>query len=216
MSDIYTGNSSNLTPPLDEDEIETVLPEDGDPLDAASVRVAMEFMLDVEDYLNEGGQPLEVHDHWHRNDWEVDHTTWTYGYTGVGWGPSQITSNTQTGLPLDLPNGCTLNSVTVYIKPAGGHGGEPTKPSFKVFRLNPGTGVETQLGSTSTDTTTLPSYENLHAMPAVSGLAHFVDKQTYRYYITFTGEAGGQYQNGLRIVGVNVQFTTTGRDTGAA
>jgi hypothetical protein len=192
------------------------LPADGEKVKAASVNPTFEDLADAVKWLTESNMPSTPIAYWHRNDWEVADNTWTYGFT-PHWGPSQLTTGGQIGLALDLPHGCTLNTVTVYIDPAAGHGGLPTLPNVKVYKTAPDVGTQTQLGSTSTDTSgSVGAYEAIHAMPTISSINEVIDREALRYYLVFTGEAGGNFVALLRITGVQVQYTVTKRDDGAA
>lgn len=99
------------------------------------------------------------------------------------------------------PCSCQLNSVTVIIKPAGAHGGLPgTMPTLSVWRWDPTTETNTQLGSTTTDTSaSVGVYEGAHTL-TVSGLTETIDTETgTRFYALFTGESGANAVNNLNV-----------------
>ncbi len=213
MSSVYTPTA--VVPPTS-----YTIPSDGDPKTAASVNVPFQSIMDGVRYLNEGKRPSAVHSKWTHVHWQSADANWDFGF-GTQWGPKQLITATQIGGELDLPDGCTLTSVTVYIDPAngGGHGGGlPTLPGYSVFKLDPTSGIHTQIGTAKTDTSgSVPVYEALHFItPALTGLSEVINKEVNRYYIIFTGEGGGNFQAGLRIVGVQVGFTTTKQDDSAA
>jgi len=119
-------------------------------------------------------------------------------------------------LPLDLPDGAVLNSVTARYIGAGGHVTNPltdpggldlAMPLLQVLSVDSG-GVATVVGS-QLDTAVDPiDYEVMHEITA-SALAHTVLREVNRYLVRFIGERGAEYTTGALLTQVLYQATVT-------
>lgn len=147
--------------------------------------------------------------------------------SGSGWAYDSVAPtagafkyiNTSSGveclLPVAVPDGAVIREVKVYYQGGSGHaafpGGLPTMPIVNLLHYDITTAALTSLG-TQSDTTTgsAGAYENAtpHAI-TLTGLNHTVRRDVRRYFIEFTAEAGGNFQNGGVIHGVSVGYDVT-------
>lgn len=115
-------------------------------------------------------------------------------------------------VPLDLPDGATLSSLTVRFQGAAGHapfpGGAPTMPFFVLKKIDNNGGV-TPFGATTTDASgTAVAYEAAHNLTQ-AGINEVVDNATHRYVLAFTGEAGGNGIAGGLFYGITATCAMT-------
>jgi hypothetical protein len=106
----------------------------------------------------------------------------------------------------DLPDGQVLDSVTVKYDPAGGHGGLPVMPVVTVYSVDV-TGATASLGTKTDDSADVPTYEASHNI-TVSGIAHTIDKTTYRYIVRVQAE-GAVYIADAIVRGLSAAVTIT-------
>lgn len=138
---------------------------------------------------------------------------WVLTYiTGVSdqWrhGSATVVGNVQFRLNEALADGQVLSSVTVRYKGATSGTLPSTMPIVKVWRIDRD-GVETQLGSTQVDTSANnAAYTAAHNI-VVSGLAHTVDKASYKYFCEVQGGASGGSAIGSVIYRVLTTETIT-------
>lgn len=93
---------------------------------------------------------------------------------------------------LDLPHGQTLTGITARWAPAPAHGGVPTMPVLTLYKVDRD-GTQTSLGSqTDTNSGSVGAYETAHDI-AITGLTHTIDRESYRYQFTLSGETGGNF-----------------------
>lgn len=115
-------------------------------------------------------------------------------------------------LPLYLPHGAVLDSVTLQYTGATGHaafpGGAPTMPSLQIRSVTSSGGAGTLLGSTTDATATAAAYEVGHAI-TVSSIAHTVDAATNRYVAILSAEGGANWITGGHLVSLSVTCTVT-------
>ena len=133
--------------------------------------------------------------------WGVDSTTgyWTDASTG---GVLRI--------PVDVPSGAVLQTVKIWIHPAGSHGGVPTVSFLLTKRV-----VATDTNSTPTQTggsetsASVAAYETVHALTLTLTGGHTVNRAAAVYHLVLTGEGGGFALAGLQLVGVEYGYTMT-------
>jgi hypothetical protein len=119
--------------------------------------------------------------------------------------------------PLDLPDGCTLSQVAIWLKGAGGHSFTPaTMPTVRLYKCDPTTGTLTQIGITTNDGSTLSFYEAVHFVTVGGGVFEVIDNQQYRYVVGITGEAGANSIAGLEYIGTVCSITVTHLDPGGS
>lgn len=128
------------------------------------------------------------------------------------------TSSSAVGPMLDhglrVPNGATLNGVTVHILGGGGHGSLPASMPTIDVRKRPIAGTaSSSLGSATDTSATVILYEGYHTI-SVSGLSEVVDNTSYVYFIVYRAEHGANAQIGSRYYGATNTWTRVamGRD----
>jgi hypothetical protein len=132
-------------------------------------------------------------------------------FTSGDYFTSTSTTTSTVTLPLvGLPNGATLNTVTVKFKGQAAHGGAPgTMPTLKVNRRGIAAGSFTQLGSTTTDTYgSAGAYETTHDI-SVTGIAHTIDRTANTYQLVFTFEGGANAVLGASLFAISATCTIT-------
>ena len=132
-------------------------------------------------------------------------------FTSGDYFTSTSTTTSTVTLPLvGLPNGATLNTVTVKFKGQAAHGGAPgTMPTLKVNRRGITAGSFTQLGSTTTDTYgSAGAYETTHDI-SVTGIAHTIDRTANTYQLVFTFEGGANSVAGAALFAISATCTIT-------
>lgn len=103
--------------------------------------------------------------------------------------------NTAQPIKFDLPNlphGNVLSSVSIFFQgPAATTGAGPaTRPTLAVYRQEIATGLEFQIGSTTTvPYGTEAAYETYEEVRCLS-LAHTIDRSVNSYYIQVVSEGG--------------------------
>jgi hypothetical protein len=103
---------------------------------------------------------------------------------------SNLTIGRSVRFDLDVPNGATLTSVSIFFHPAPGHVGLPAQmPVATVRAASSSTGLAASVATATDSSSTLSAYEAGHVL-TVGGMAHTVDRSTERYHVTFTAEAG--------------------------
>jgi len=119
-------------------------------------------------------------------------------------------------LPLDLPDGSTLTSVSVYVTAASGHAALPAvMPAFQL-RYVARTGGVSAIGAGAVDSSgTVAAFEANHAI-TLSGLTEVTSRVSAggRYIIELTAESGANSAIGLRMTGWTATYTVTKYDRG--
>lgn len=114
-------------------------------------------------------------------------------------------------IPLHLPHGSTLNSVTIYINPPSGHaafpGGAPTMPSITVKRRTIATGNQATLETQADTSANAGAYQVAHAITATLASPHTVNRITDIYYVSLSTEGGGNAIAGTVYLGGSVNYT---------
>ena len=121
-----------------------------------------------------------------------------------------MSTNTLLHVPLDLPNGAVLTSVSVYIHPASGHSGLPTAlnlPTITVKRRLIGSQTPIEMPAAVSDpSTSLAAYEVVHAI-SVPNINHTVNTESYRYYVEVRSEGGLTYVQQCQYLSTVVTYT---------
>lgn len=119
--------------------------------------------------------------------------------------------------PIELPHGSTLNSITVTVIGAAGHGALPaTMPQIKWRKYNAITPAGATSSATVDSSASTGAFEAAHTI-VKSSIAEVIDNTTQRYAIEFDSEGGANAVAGLVVYGIVLNFTTTTvADLGAA
>jgi hypothetical protein len=221
----YSGNSANNPASI-------TIPADGEDKPAASVNTALEGLMDkvVHTQLpatsTSGTYPLASRalgrimrgvatssETAGVADWSVQN-----GVNGAIFLQATLATTAVVYQPLDLPDGCTLTDVYVWLAGGGGHAFPPAnKPTLRLFRLDPTTLTVTQIGITTTDpSSTVVDYEAIHFFNVGGGVSEVIDNANYKYVAGITGEAGANSLVGLRYVAAKCFFVVTKQDPGAS
>jgi hypothetical protein len=219
VSHTYTGDPTNNPTSI-------TLPDDNDLRSAASVNVPFEALADKVAYIQEHNIDSVAIDYAQplrpillSAEFQID------GAALV----EQLTTGGQAILELELPQDAVLDTLKVHLKGATGH--DPTltgltKPSATVSRLNLLNATSTIIaGPTDDPSTTDTAYQAIHTLTVDCGDELISRGQPHnptalgtksRYYVVISGEAGADFNAGLRIYGVSCQFTMSTNDPGAA
>lgn len=95
--------------------------------------------------------------------------------------------------PLLIPHGATLTGASMRIAPLNHTSLPSTMPTFRVNRVNVNTGVSSLVGAVTDSSPDASTYSASHVVN-LSGLSETIDRTTYYYCATLTGEGGGNAQ----------------------
>lgn len=207
-------------------EASVIGPDDGDPRNAASVRDGLQDLANRTKFLKETGPSLTGTNKYALASRQITRylpfsfiakpAEWLAS-AGSGDDSAATLVNTAVRLyiPLDVPNGSTLDEVSVEVSGAGGHAGLPgTMPAIIVQQHS--LGANAAVGTSQSDTSGgTGAYQTPHYITK-TGLAHSVNRVTNRYFVQLTSESGANALAGLSVFGVLVKFTVTSMDDGAA
>jgi hypothetical protein len=132
---------------------------------------------------------------------------------------SPSTSNTSSAFGwfhLALPEGAVLQTVTVYIEGAPGHGGAPASmPHIQLYKKVPSAGGTGTVVTASTFDTYVSAgtYESVHPITQTS-IGYTVTRGGTRLSVLVQSENGANTVAGLIIHGCTVTYTTTSLDDG--
>lgn len=125
---------------------------------------------------------------------------WLASTTNFGWagGTAEPTLTTlvasiqQLIIPLNLPHGQVLDSVSFYIAgPTANVVTPATMPALKIYRRVISTGVSTQIGAQANDVYgSSAAFKALHAITK-SAIAHTIDNTSNIYMLVYESEGGG-------------------------
>ena len=114
----------------------------------------------------------------------------------------------------DLPDGCALQSLRLYLKGGPTHGAVPTGlPQIVMQRIDPAGGAVTTLATATDAPANVAAYEALHSFAlAFSSPGLTLDKTTYSYRLKMRSEYDSNAQPLLEIWGVKAIFNMTHLD----
>lgn len=148
----------------------------------------------VEERVQEGS-PMAV-----STDWAVD---------GDGRMINLIVGRKVT-VPLDVPHGAELNTVTVGYRAATGHaafpGGAPATMPYVDVRFYDTTGGEDSILDQLDTSSSAAAFESDHTI-TVTGMTHTVDRTSRRYHVEITSEVGSGSIVGARLLYVVATWT---------
>jgi hypothetical protein len=138
-------------------------------------------------------------------------------YTFDGQGRLVTTTNGATYLTfdLDIPDGATLTSVEVWIRPSSPHAGLPATMPVVVFnQIYIESAATTLLAGELDQSASVVDYEAAHAILLNAGSTGplaptIIDNTAYFYRVKFTSEASTNALSGCIILGVKATYTTT-------
>lgn len=118
-------------------------------------------------------------------------------------------------IPICVPHGAIVTSVTVRVQGAAGHGALPaTKPTLSLVEMddsNNATVIATQADLSGS----VVAYEAVHSITK-SGLTWTIDNSLTRPMLHMAGESGANSTADFSYYMTKVTFTTTYMDDGAA
>lgn len=127
-------------------------------------------------------------------------------------GANNVTTGTKIYLPLDLPSGATLTSVTVYATGAAGHAGLPAvMPMYSVLE-GATDGTTISYGGVVDPSATTAAFQVNHATTLAVSAA--TNRATKRYFIEYSAESGANALAGLKITSWTATYTVTQYDRG--
>lgn len=212
--------SETYVPTPTEQNSSCTMPEDGDPLTAASVRAALEEHSDAIDNLeNIVGTPAAITrtivamPNWLVGA-EYDTGNMRVNETNTA-DDASVRSDVVWELP--LPHGSTLQSVTIYVDGAGA-----VLPAvlgeLYVQMMNAATGVGSNIANATDPSASGAAFGARHAV-TVSGMSHVVDRTDEHLRIRYRGHhnsGGGAMTTGTDIWHPLVTFLPATVDLGAA
>ncbi|MFS8066595.1 MAG: hypothetical protein ACMG6S_09520 [Byssovorax sp.] len=131
----------------------------------------------------------------------------------VGWTPGggMTWSNATLGVPLyipiNIPNGAILDTVSVYIQGAAAHAGLPASPPvMSVKRYNISSTITLTVTSLIDTSANVAAFQALHAITKTS-IAHTIDKTLNRYFVQLDAESGGSALVGATYLYCVITYT---------
>ena len=114
------------------------------------------------------------------------------------------------GADIDLPQGSTLLSGTVYLQPAGSHSAVPANlPTVHVYKISLLTGVATLLATQADlNTSSTTAYQAYTAITATLGTAEIMDVSRFRYIVILNTESGTSALQGTQVFGASCSVTS--------
>jgi len=191
MSTTYAGDNTNYPTAI-------TIPSDGDNKPAASVNAALEGLadrtasLERRVVLSSFGTVVRTISEAYFISMDGSSPTWTS--TGEGTKLVQASIDALGPNPnyftqlLRLPHGCTLQSLSGFLRPHAGHAFLPSlPPGFTVYKRRVNTGAAPVLIGTGTATyADVAAYETLLEFDAA--INEVIDNSLYIYWATFIGE----------------------------
>lgn len=184
-----------------------VVPEDGDPRDAASVEVPFQALTNRALFLRN-------HTPGAAEFYELDvplgpaSDPTTFAFQNGPFGLSQSSTSTpfhfvQLALPYDLSGGwaAKIAEIKAYFLPAGGHGGLPaSQPEITLWRqprTGSGSGVSVQAQQLAAGS--VGAYETAQTITMVLGGSGHTILNDHVYWVSFEGESGANSATGLLL-----------------
>lgn len=127
--------------------------------------------------------------------------------------PSTGSTSVHTAMiPLHLPHGSVLTSISVYIQPDSGHANLPaTMPQFLLLRKTFASTTNTLIAIGTDSSADATEYETVHPITA-SGFSETIDRTQYIYMIDFTSEGSTNAVDNMKLRGCLVTCTVTSMD----
>lgn len=133
---------------------------------------------------------------WNDADWSAAELTL--------WRTTGTSANQDVLIPLSLPHGATLDSVSVSFQGAAAHGALPAvMPAMELRRRAHTTGTATSMGTASSTAANVAAYEVQHTF-GLSSLGHTIDTSTNTYSVEVTAESGANAVLGASLLGILV------------
>lgn len=195
--------------------------DDGDPPDAATWLQSLEDIYDRLEYHHDLNHVEAGLVKWLRTTSPTEHN-------GVGGAQVFAAKTTPPIMQLvaltypsylhfdidDLPDGCKLQSLRIYLKGGPSHGALPTgMPQIVLQRIDPAGGAITTMGTATDGAANVAAYEALHSFAlGFSSPGLTLDKTTYTYRLQMRSEYDTNSQPLLEIWGVKAIFDMTHLD----
>ncbi len=217
---------STYTPDPSNNPATITLPSDGDPKGAASVNTPFEGLADK-----------VAHANWPETNSAKMYPLATRSVTRMCMGAPMVDDFTKwlgsspflnclvvtkqdIYFPVQLPDGATWVQAFAYFQGATGHAAFPagkpaTMPVMRACRFDPATGTIGVIASVTDPSASVAVYEAIHALTIV-GMAEVVTAATKNYFIKVETEGGLLGLAGDQIYGVQVVYSVSEQDPGAA
>lgn len=126
------------------------------------------------------------------------------------------TSGNSAHIALSFPHGSSINAISCYLDPAGGHANLPQNmPTITLRKKAFSNGAVTDI-ATATDTSVNTTvYQARHSIDIVS-LAEVVNLASFQYFLVVVPESGTDSIAGCLFDNVVKQFVVTSLDSGAS
>lgn len=193
---------------------------DGDKRKAASINPGLSGMSDDIARLSVGARTnASFHRTYHHFEYFPRATDPVFWAKDV-WQWIQIATDTGTSnareleMVLDFPHAAELTAVEVFVIPVT-HGSLPAAmPVVNLSRINVSTGTITAFATATDPSATVGAYNVAHPIP-ITGLTEIVDRATYAYRLTITGEGNTNSMVGMVVSGAAGFFVSNTADQGA-
>lgn len=130
---------------------------------------------------------------------------WAEAANGTVWKNATTNKTCVHELPY-LAHNARIDSIDISYQGGPGHMGQPTLPTFRLFRVNASNTYAPLTVAFSTTWVNVATYEAAHTA-SISSINHTVDLTAWRYVILINAEAGGfGLANGLYL---NASVTMT-------
>jgi hypothetical protein len=203
----YTGDPNNAAPSI-------TIPDAGAPRTVTTYNAPIMQIWDSIAALREGRVDSVQVEQFH-SLWRFDPSQWAWSNTGIEKSylvQQTVASAVRIYIPLNLPVGCTLDEVRVYVKPDGAHVGLPANmPHFDVFEAGPYLTEPTPVTvADQTDPSVLGVYNGWHSFFR-AGIDWVIQPQ-HTYEMTLRGEAGANAIASMAVFAVRTTCTVTSLD----
>ena len=192
---------------------------DGAPPTGEQWRVTQEDIYDRLEHLKEGGTTVRTITRnssiadmvFNQAEWQFESALDCVSQIAAG-------NNQYIYFRVDLPHASTVTEVVAKIDPAA-HGALPANmPIVGLYRRIHASPSFAAAGSLVFDATDSSANTTIYDAPhefAATG-SHFVNRESYAYFVRLKGEWGLNSANQLRVYGVTVEFTSPASFDGGA